>query len=228
MELNNLIKNSYVQKYDEKIKNWSRTTNGAINRSYFATNNSDIENTNIYNKEIDGINFILFFETQSKENRNKFTKKELWQTQQAKEFFKLRAKLWDELRREGARFSKERMILLTTLERIADSFYQKNRGIVELGRMNAELGIITENADRIYPEYTRISKLIEQETFYEKRKQKELSESEERNLKYYRERVQRNRAEKAVATEKSSVVKSIGDSSARKTINKRITRVKDR
>jgi len=225
MDLKNMIHNRLIQQYDEKIKKWSRTTeDGKIEGKYFAVNNSDDENTNKYNREMDGIKFILYFENQSKVNKRKFTRKEI---QQAKEFFILRAKLWDGFRREGIRFSKEKLILLATLERVADGFYQKNRGIVELGRINAELGIITENENQIFPEYARISKLIEKEKFYEKRRQEEIRESEERNLKAYRERVQRNRAEKVAVVENSSGVKATV-SSAEKTAKSRIPRGEDR
>ena len=204
--LSNIASNGLIRRIDGNLKNWSRTTEGVVDTAYFATNNSDAVNTNIYTREMEGIEFLLYFEAKAPKGKGKFNSREF---RQCKEFFELRAKLWDELRREGAQFSKEKMLLLATLERIADSKEQKNRGIVELGRINAELGIITENAAKIFPEYARISKMIEREKFYERRNREEIRESEERNLQYYYERVQRHRNQKAAAAKKGSAVIAI-------------------
>ena len=106
-------------------------------KNYFNMHNGDAENTRLYEKEMHYV----------KESGKKYN-----------DFFARRLELMDKIRRTG-NLSPEEMKEWANLERNPFDYGREPVGIVELGRINEELGIIKgEDADKVFPEYAHVRK----------------------------------------------------------------------
>jgi len=171
MKIYTLFKMNKVKEYDADIKSYTRGTDQKVRKEYFSQHNTADDNSHIYNNEMAKIDSLL------QVAKSTLTKKEY---KLLKNFLETRAKLWHELRTKGVHFSQEKLLLLATLERV--SLERDNRGIIELGRLNAELGLIKDSAEKIFPEYDRIYKQIE---LHNSLKQAEITEISAQKRKSY-------------------------------------------
>jgi len=121
---------------------------------YFSLNNTKVENEKILaweKKMIEGC-FRVYFSVDLKEC-TKEQRNAIFHHQN-----KI-AELMDELRTEGPRFSPDKMVELAELMRNSIA----SNGIIELGRINAEYGIIKQGAEVIFPEYDQLCKELGQD-----------------------------------------------------------------
>ncbi|MGI6588698.1 MAG: hypothetical protein ACOX2N_08025 [Peptococcia bacterium] len=103
-------------------------------KNYFNMHNCDAENTRLYEKEM---HFV--------KGSGKYS-----------DLFARRLELMDKVRRTG-NLSPEEMKEWANLERNPFDYGKEQIGIVELGRINEDLGIIKgEDADKVFPEYAHV------------------------------------------------------------------------
>lgn len=138
-----------------KLVRWDKSEHWSDGR-FYRINNSPEENERLMDQNMRAIRLVFRREDSSQGERAQKC-----------------ARLWAELRETGAAFSPEKMKELAQLEKSPFINYRGLNGIVELGRINRELGIIKPPQDKvIFSEYERVVR------------ETEMWEQDERNGKY--------------------------------------------
>lgn len=137
---------------DGKIKREARTVYYREKEGYFQFDNSEEKNKELLDHELVvieklGSEYPVYQKRISEQEYEQFLV-----------MYQKRAKLYDQFRKEGPRFSPEKMQELVLLERSPFAERSEKVGILELGRINKEFGIIKEGSAEVFPEYTWLSK----------------------------------------------------------------------
>jgi hypothetical protein len=169
--------NSVRDELDSDVKKMARRERDLLteDKDYFNMNNSEYTNKKLFKRAMEAVEYC-YSDNSYPTYKDRCTEEEF---AEMKKDSKDREKLMDKLRRMGPNFSVKEMKDLAALER--SSFAERGEmvGIVELGRINEELGIIKDDADRVFPEWTRVREYIH--------KQDREAEVQKRNLAQWQE-----------------------------------------